>query len=313
MIAKIRGLRALSAALLLPALLVGRCGADETILSNLGLLEQLTNSAADELATQVDLPDGRPVVLVGRVHHEGNAFVLDRLARALSARGHEVFVDRTVPDTTAAAAAPGAGSAAGPRKGASAGAFGADPGSGAATPADAGGTEAAGDTSAAPGVDDALTDAPEPAGAAAAGEEAEPPVSAAAVARGARGRLLDAATSQAGAGATVLDVEVLEFGVRYSEVGRKLLLGPVQFTRVAGVYLRVAQHDGASGALENVVTAERHHWDRVSGRERFLAEGASYPFAPPELKAPGLGNYLEPALVVGIVSGLVFLFYENQN
>ena len=62
-----------------------------------------------------------------------------------------------------------------------------------------------------------------------------------------------------------------------------------------------------------MVTAERHHWDRLSGRQRVLAEGASYPFTAPELKSPGLGRYVEPAVVVGIVGSLIYLFYTNQN
>ncbi len=110
-----------------------------------------------------------------------------------------------------------------------------------------------------------------------------------------------------------LDLHLLEFGVQYSEVGRRYLVGPVTFTRVAGVYAQVSALEGPRGQLADVYTAQRHHWDRVAGRQRALAESVDYPYRRPELHAPGLGNYVEPAVVVGIVGSLIYLFYANQN
>jgi hypothetical protein len=111
----------------------------------------------------------------------------------------------------------------------------------------------------------------------------------------------------------VLDLRVVEFGVGYSDIGRKLLFGPVHFTRVGGVYLQVSSLQGPEGDLRQVLSAERHRVDRLSGSQRSLAEGASYPFNVPELKTPGLGRYIEPTVVVGIVASLVYLFYANQS
>lgn len=111
----------------------------------------------------------------------------------------------------------------------------------------------------------------------------------------------------------VLDLRVVEFGVGYSDVGRKLLFGPVRFTRVGGVYVQVSSLVGPDGGLNQVLSAERHRVDRLSGSQRSLAEGASYPFSVPELRSPGLGRYIEPTVVVGIVGSLVYLFYANQS
>ena len=82
---------------------------------------------------------------------------------------------------------------------------------------------------------------------------------------------------------------------------------------MAGVYAQVSALNGPRGQLADVYTAQKHHWDRVVGRERALAESAEYPYRRPELNAPGLGNYVEPAVVVGIVGSLIYLFYANQN
>ena len=92
-----------------------------------------------------------------------------------------------------------------------------------------------------------------------------------------------------------------QFGVSYAEVGRRFYIGSVHFTRIAGAFLQVSHLRGPDGELRNLVTAERHHWDRLSGKQKTLVEGASYPFTAPELSSPSLGRYVEPAVVVGIV------------
>jgi hypothetical protein len=111
----------------------------------------------------------------------------------------------------------------------------------------------------------------------------------------------------------VLDLRVVEFGVSYADVGRKLFFGPLRFTRVGGVYIQVSSLGEPKGELRQVLSAERHRVDRLSSSQLTMAEGASYPFRIPELKVPGLGRYIEPTVVVGIVSSLVYLFYANQS
>ncbi|MFN8549403.1 MAG: hypothetical protein U0527_15880 [Candidatus Eisenbacteria bacterium] len=62
-----------------------------------------------------------------------------------------------------------------------------------------------------------------------------------------------------------------------------------------------------------MVSVERHEVDRLAGWQKVLAEGATYPFTKPELQSPSVGRYVEPAVVVGIVTSLIYLFYQNQN
>jgi hypothetical protein len=69
-----------------------------------------------------------------------------------------------------------------------------------------------------------------------------------------------------------------------------MLFGPLRFTRVGGVTLQVSQMLGPAGQLRRVVMTERHQVDRLTGSDRILAEGASYPFTAPGLKAPSIGR-----------------------
>ena len=53
--------------------------------------------------------------------------------------------------------------------------------------------------------------------------------------------------------------------------------------------------------------------DVVPASKLPLLEGQAFPFTRPSLETRGLGGLVEPALVSGIVAGLIYLFYTNQN
>jgi hypothetical protein len=113
---------------------------------------------------------------------------------------------------------------------------------------------------------------------------------------------------------TILEFQILEFGVMYPHVKRRLLvLGTASIGRLAGVYLQVRQIEGPGGEIVQVASGRSHHQDRLSGRSRILAEGATYPFTKPELPPGRIGKLAEPIVVMGIVGSLVYLFYQNQN
>ncbi len=111
----------------------------------------------------------------------------------------------------------------------------------------------------------------------------------------------------------MIDVDVLEFGVTYADASRRMLFGPLRFWRVAGTYVQFSHLKGPEGTLKRVVSVERHAVDHLTGSQKILAEGATYPFQRPALMPPSLGRYVEPAVVVGIVTSLIYLFYQNQN
>jgi hypothetical protein len=293
--------------------------ANQGVVSNLGLLESLTRSAVSEIADSLRLPPGTPITVVSTTWHEANWFVGNMLARVLADRGYPVRVrEVATPPADANGQTPsgaqGTNTPAGqPAQSAPATPPAAQTGAPANTGAETG--KALGDTtgayadSVAKANADPLWGTPEGTTQEAGGSSQTP------------ADIAKETTAHAGAGASrtslpegeSLDVRVLEFGIDYSDARRVLLLGPVRFTRVGGVYLQVNHLRGPQGDLEKSVMAQRHQVDHLSGSQKALAEGASFPFTPPELKSPSLGRYIEPTVVVAIVSSLVYLFYTNQN
>ncbi len=316
--------------------------------SNLGLLDLLSREAVASIVDSLKLQPGSSVTLLSRTPHEANWFVGNILGEVLADRGYQVRVVgwETSPATPAAPTplpVP-------PRQARNGGEPVTGPGGG---PMGAGETEPANPDSAKADGEQSPTDdlfgEDTPEGSGVSGDDAEKDESAGAEADSAAAGAEPAGSGQtpgeappadrppapatvpplgspaasdaARSGASpqtlpegdVLDLRVVEFGVAYSDVGRKLLFGPTRFTRVGGVYLQVSTLRGPEGDLRQVLSSERHRVDRLSGSQRSLAEGASYPFRIPELRAPGLGRYVEPTVVVGIVGSLVYLFYANQN
>ncbi len=112
----------------------------------------------------------------------------------------------------------------------------------------------------------------------------------------------------------VLEFRLLEFGVTYPSVKRKLLFfGKGSVNRLAGVYIHASSIEGPEGKILGVASGQAHWQDRLDGSSRALAEGAAYPFAKPTIPASNLGRVVEPIAVVAIISSLVYLFYQNQN
>jgi len=94
---------------------------------------------------------------------------------------------------------------------------------------------------------------------------------------------------------------------------RFVLFGAPSVQRLAGVYLQGTRLQGPEGQVLSVAKGESHMQDRLSGRARTIAEGASYPFTKPTIPPGNLGKLLEPVAVLGVVSSLVYLFYQNQH
>jgi hypothetical protein len=303
--------------------------------SNLGLLESISREAATAIVDSLKLSPGSAVTLYASTPHAANWFVGNILGETLAERGYKVRIlewpappkadsagsaaSTSTTQTRAANPLLGAGGQNGQNgQNQRSTPPGADSGKEATASADSStatpdSTQAGADSNPdGPGAEPAKQESPgESAKTETPGTPAPAPPAEAKIARPGNGALpASASTVPAG---ELLDLRVVEFGVSYSDVGRKLLFGPVRFTRVGGVFMQVSSMSGPQGDLRQVVSAERHRVDRLSGSQRALAEGASYPFDLPELKSPGLGRYIEPTVVVGIVGSLVYLFYANQS
>jgi len=112
----------------------------------------------------------------------------------------------------------------------------------------------------------------------------------------------------------VLRFRVLELGVTYPSSKRSLIFfGPSSITRLGGANFRVTLVKEPEGSVQGVADSERHRIDSFPGRMRPYVEGPDYPFSRPMTNPAPWGRLVEPAVVLGIVSGLVYLFYANQS
>jgi hypothetical protein len=70
------------------------------------------------------------------------------------------------------------------------------------------------------------------------------------------------------------------------------------------------------GKREDVVWVGRGSVERVNlvpAGKLDLVAGTNFPFNPPALESKSMSSYVEPVLVTGIVAGLIYLFYANQD
>jgi hypothetical protein len=291
--------------------------------THLTLLEELTRSAVCQALDSLEVPRGETIFLLAGGNHEGNGFVGDVMAAELIRRGCTVRVlepgmtagppaspaDGTAspaaqdtaaafPDTTSAFFDPDTTSASAD----SAGSIWDEPGSTADDNSTAGSGMGSGGAGAGDGAD---------AGKSAGAAKADSIM--AARRAGAQGDRIPPRPRLYPEG-RILEYRVLEFGVQYPQIRRRyLVVGPPTVRRLAGVYLQASWIQGPGGDVLDVASGQSHYHDVLSGRSVSFAEGASYPFQKPEVPPSGMGRIVEPIAVVGIITSLVYLFYQNQN
>jgi hypothetical protein len=146
--------------------------------------------------------------------------------------------------------------------------------------------------------------------------------------RGPRARRLqaEAEKEQAKTGAPAADFEVdlpshgdvllyrvVECGVSYPKASRSWLVGPRHYRRMASVKVWASWVAQPGSRIQNVANGERLVLDDFPGSVRPVMEGRGYPFAIEQPSGASMRGIIEPVVIVGIVSGLVYLFYQNQK
>jgi hypothetical protein len=112
--------------------------------------------------------------------------------------------------------------------------------------------------------------------------------------------------------ANLLEYRVAALGVSYTDLHKSRLFGSGEVDRLASVSLglRLLAPDGR---LLWSAHARGQAQDRVPEARLAEVEDRLYLVPTPVLPNRSLKRLLEPAIVVGLVSGLVFLFYTNRN
>lgn len=108
-----------------------------------------------------------------------------------------------------------------------------------------------------------------------------------------------------------LEFRVGEFGVHYVGEGRPFFLGPKRVERATSVDVSCRLLEAGSEDVLWVGDGDAVRLDRISKSKLALFESPG--FTPTPLPSRGGFRYVEPVVVGGIVAGLVYLFYTNQN
>jgi hypothetical protein len=111
----------------------------------------------------------------------------------------------------------------------------------------------------------------------------------------------------------VLNVEVRSAGVSYVRPVRGFLFGTRGYRRLASMQVGATLIDPATRDVLWARSATAQAQDEVRRRDLNYAQTGSAGLVPLPPHASGGPRLLEPLIVVGVVAGLVVLFYSNRN
>ncbi len=250
--------------------------------TNLAMLSEAANAAVTRLLMGFNAPPGATLLVEPASAHEANWFVENLLLSRLTQAGYSAYLK----------AAP----VVGPEF--------PEPAPGSTGPADTAGTSEAAPTSTTPpNSSSALAAAARGAKAAVAERkktmEPEPEIA--------------VASTPVGPDDLVFRYRVAEFSILYPESHKRSPLGSRKVQRLAAVSLYANLLKGKREDVIWVGNGDTERIDVVPAGKLPLLEGRDFPFTKPTLETHGLGSLVEPALVTGIVAGLIYLFYTNQN
>lgn len=113
-------------------------------------------------------------------------------------------------------------------------------------------------------------------------------------------------------GGWILNLRPMELGVTYAQTGRSWILGGKQVPRIASCEISAVLVDPQG----NVVLTAREGSvieNIVSPSDIVILESSTEKWANGELSEEESGNILEPLVVTGVVTALVYLFYSSRN
>jgi hypothetical protein len=113
-------------------------------------------------------------------------------------------------------------------------------------------------------------------------------------------------------GSHSLSYRIIEMSLRYPEVRRKGFLGGRNLVRRARLNLSFRLEDTATGKVLWSKRAKEESSDLIRRSMIESVNNRTYPFLSPSLPDDPQSRYLEPALVVAVAGGLIYLFFANR-
>lgn len=253
--------------------------------TNLNMLTEAANAAVSEMFLNFSLPPGSSLLLEAEADHEAQWFVQTLLLDRLSDAGYVAYLKHVDPPVEPANRPKGKGEE------------GEESSDGAEIQTDDPPTGSPGDAGADPGPPRTLSDSVKETAKIGDGP-------------GSGSMVIARENPETD---YILRFRVAECAVTYPHSYKKSPLGGRTVQRLASVNLFATLLTGKEESVAWVGRGDAERLDLVPAGKLSLLEGKTFPFSRPVLNTRGYGAIVEPALVTGIVLGLVYLFYTNQN
>lgn len=105
---------------------------------------------------------------------------------------------------------------------------------------------------------------------------------------------------------------IIEMSLDYPKIKRKGFLGKRIVTRKARLNLSFRLEDKVTGKVLWTKRGKEERSDLIKKNRIKSVNNQSYPFLSPSLPADSQSRFIEPALVVAVVGGLIYLFFANR-
>jgi len=110
-----------------------------------------------------------------------------------------------------------------------------------------------------------------------------------------------------------LQYQALDFSLTYPKIYRPFLIGGKKVKRNARINLSVKIVDPYDQSVLWVGETSSNYEDSFSHKDIDEVEAGVYAFTKPTQDSKSIGKIVEPVVVSGIIVGLIYLFFSNQD
>jgi hypothetical protein len=111
----------------------------------------------------------------------------------------------------------------------------------------------------------------------------------------------------------IFSYQIITYYVKYPDIGRSYWVGAKEVDRLAEVGIFAKLIDSSSGEIVWVGEAQKKYEDRIAYTLLDRVEDPDRDFTVPVRDEIKWSRFVEPVVVTGIVVGLVYLFFSNQD
>lgn len=111
----------------------------------------------------------------------------------------------------------------------------------------------------------------------------------------------------------IFSYQIITYYVKYPDIGRSYWVGAKEVERLAEVAIFAKLLDSSSGEIVWVGEAQKKYEDRIAYSLLERVEDPDRDFTVPVRDEIKWSRLVEPVVVTGIVVGLVYLFFSNQD